>query len=261
MPNSRFLLLACLSVCTFLSMGCASSKPGAAQKAFPELNEKIRNRVIAGDSYSSPKLLRSVLPVYPRLRASGVVTAVMRIGKAGRVEEVRLVGDAPDAYRSSIQTALLQWTFTPGTMDGKPCDSLVSVPIRFVDSVENESASKESGIKPTTGAWTAVKTAGILQAELAEHKKAGRKITPPKIIKTVAPKLPENLPDGLSAVVVFIVNEKGRAENIEIIGEVPKAMRDSLVQAFNLSVFQPATVNGRPQAWPLSIPMAFPKKR
>jgi len=86
-----------------------------------------------------PKLIKKVDPVYPPEAAArnavGIVRVYYVIGGDGRVYNAHAIsGDGlseDPSLRKAAEEAVLQWRYEPGTLDGKPLQSTVTVDIKF----------------------------------------------------------------------------------------------------------------------------------
>jgi hypothetical protein len=105
--------------------------PSTTAQAFPELEAEIHQQKKAGHSLVYQVVKKSVKPVYPSMMASGSVWSVMKVGPEEKVQEVRIVCEAPAPYQESIQKALKQWQFKPGTINDRPATFPMQVKIAF----------------------------------------------------------------------------------------------------------------------------------
>jgi TonB family protein len=94
----------------------------------------------AGGAVQVPKVRKRVQPIFPRHArrvlagkqgARVVVEAV--ISKHGCVRSLRVIEQSADPeLNGAAVMALSQWTFTPGSYDGKPVDVLFTLTINFL---------------------------------------------------------------------------------------------------------------------------------
>ena len=75
-------------------------------------------------------------PDYPsrarREAIEGWVKIEFLVDERGRVEHVRIIGAKPaGVFEQCVQEGASEWRFTPGTIKGKPVDTLVATTIRF----------------------------------------------------------------------------------------------------------------------------------
>jgi TonB family protein len=94
----------------------------------------LLTRVHVGGLTVEPRLLRSVAPVYPsaarQAGISGNVVITAQVDKAGNVTSMKVVSGPPNLQAAAL-TALKGWKYQPGTLDGTPIDTQVTVTIKF----------------------------------------------------------------------------------------------------------------------------------
>ncbi|MEW6749703.1 MAG: energy transducer TonB [Candidatus Latescibacterota bacterium] len=82
----------------------------------------------------APRVLRQVLPVYPRLaqraRLQGTVFARVLVDTTGHVVQVGAIRGSA-VFRSAVAAAARQWEFAPATQGGRPVSVWVTVPFAF----------------------------------------------------------------------------------------------------------------------------------
>ncbi len=79
--------------------------------------------------------LKTVSPVYPAIaRARGITRAEVvvsaRVGKDGRVSNVRLVSGDP-IFLDAVATAVKQWQFKPAQLNGQPIEQDHQIKVKF----------------------------------------------------------------------------------------------------------------------------------
>ena len=251
------LVFICLSA---LISRCASD-PTA--QAFPELDAEIHQQKKAGHSLVYPVVKKSVKPVYPSMMAAGSVWSVMKVGPEGKVEEVRIVGTAPAPYQESIQKALKQWQFKPGTVNDRPATFPMQMKIAFAPHAGYAAKASEADDGITIVPQAAI-TKALFPVEyrrLESHYREGRKVTGPKTLKRMLPKYPEGRPAEGFVWVAFVIDELGQPRDVQIVGETPKEYQESILQAVNTWQFEAATVDGRKEAIPVAVKMVFQLRR
>jgi TonB family protein len=81
-----------------------------------------------------PKLISSVLPVYPKAAAvrgdAGEVTVDATVNELGKVVAVKAIA-GPPTLREAAVTAVSQWRYQPATLNGKPALTHVTVKLMF----------------------------------------------------------------------------------------------------------------------------------
>jgi TonB family protein len=90
--------------------------------------------VRVGGQIVQPKLLRSVPPTYPaaarQAGISGNVVIEAQVDKAGNVGTMKVVS-GPATLQASAVAAMRSWKYAPGTLDGTPIETQVTVTIHF----------------------------------------------------------------------------------------------------------------------------------
>ena len=95
--------------------------------------------VMADDRVQSPKILKRVAPKFPanvrRVMSGGTnvsIVAEALISKSGCIRSIWLISQSPyPELNGALVTALSQWTFAPGTLDGEPVDVRFTVTSNF----------------------------------------------------------------------------------------------------------------------------------
>jgi hypothetical protein len=185
----------------------------------------------------------------------------MEVDSQGKVAEVKTVGECPELYQEAIRAALLQWRFRPGTIDEKPVAFPMPVKITFTNgknrapSAPQQQAAKD-GISFIPNAVIVRSIFPDLHAELEAQSRQGKKFKMARPLNLTKPKYPDRRKAGhiWSA---FIVNEKGRTQNLHLLGDVPKEFQDSLASAVASWEFEPAKVDGKPVASPIAVKFSF----
>jgi TonB family protein len=108
------------------------SSSSVASLPSPEM--KPEGPVKIGGNVKEPKLLSSVMPVYPSpARASGQqgdVVVDTTIDKSGKVVRMHVTA-GPMSLRSAATDALRRWRYEPSTLDGEPVEVQMQVTIKF----------------------------------------------------------------------------------------------------------------------------------
>lgn len=88
-----------------------------------------------GGSVKAPLVIRRVDPAYPRValqaRISGSVTVECIIDKSGLIRDVRVVRSTFAGFEPPAVDAVRQWLFAPGTLNGRPVDTIFQLTVRF----------------------------------------------------------------------------------------------------------------------------------
>lgn len=81
------------------------------------------------------KLVRKVIPVYPRLaiqtRQFGTVRLIATVGKDGHVKEVKVLS-GPAFLAASAVEAVKQWMYQPTLLNGHPVEVIAPIDVNFV---------------------------------------------------------------------------------------------------------------------------------
>lgn len=113
------------------SSGIAVPPPPAA--ATPQAQAAVAP-VHVGGTIKQPKLIRSVMPVYPfaarEANVQGDVVVDTRIGPNGSVASMNVIS-GPTMLRQAALDALRHWKYQPSELDGKPVAVQMLVTIRF----------------------------------------------------------------------------------------------------------------------------------
>lgn len=95
---------------------------------------KAQAPVHVGGAIKQPKLIHSVLPVYPfaarQANIQGDVVIDTRIGPNGSVANMKVIS-GPTMLRQAALDALRRWKYQPSELDGKPAAVQILVTIRF----------------------------------------------------------------------------------------------------------------------------------
>src|SRR6185312_4786775 len=81
------------------------------------------------------KLVRKVIPVYPRLaiqtRQFGTVRLIATVGKDGRVKGVQVLS-GPAFLAAAAVAAVKQWVYQPTLLNGNPVEVIAPIDVNFV---------------------------------------------------------------------------------------------------------------------------------
>ncbi len=88
-----------------------------------------------GGAVKAPVVIRQIDPVYPRgalqARISGSVVVECIIDKGGLIRDVRVVRSTFAGFDQPAVDAVQQWLFAPGTLNGRPVDTVFQLTVRF----------------------------------------------------------------------------------------------------------------------------------
>ena len=83
----------------------------------------------------SPIVLRRVTPLYPRgamiARMNGFVIVECIIDRTGVVRDAKVVKSSSGLFEQSALEAVQQWQFAPGSLYGKPVDTIFDLTVTF----------------------------------------------------------------------------------------------------------------------------------
>jgi protein TonB len=90
--------------------------------------------VKVGGDVKAPRLISSVLPLFPTVAKEAGITGdvVIRasIGKKGDVGHMEIVSGPAMLHQAALQ-ALRRWKYQPATLDGEPIDTQILVTVKF----------------------------------------------------------------------------------------------------------------------------------
>lgn len=82
----------------------------------------------------SAKLIRKVVPVYPRLAISGRISGTVRligtVGKDGNVQQIQVVSGPPLLVQAALD-AVRQWIYSPTILNNKPMEVIAPISVTF----------------------------------------------------------------------------------------------------------------------------------
>jgi TonB family protein len=119
------------------SAGRTSSPPAppvALEPATASAPSPVSAPVSAPKVVRDPKLITSIRPAYPaaakQANIQGTVAVTANISVNGNVVAVRALS-GPMLLRQAAEDAVKQWKYSPGTVDGKPAPSQVTLNVDF----------------------------------------------------------------------------------------------------------------------------------
>ncbi len=101
----------------------------------PVVSKPVSNAPVrVGGRILPPRLVSSVLPIYPEIaqqaRVSGTVVIDATIDKAGNVAKMRVIS-GPELLRDAALSALRRWKYEPSKLNGQPISVEMVVSIQF----------------------------------------------------------------------------------------------------------------------------------
>jgi TonB family protein len=187
-----------------------------------------KDAVLVRDSMPKPKPIKKVDPVYPeearKEGIQGVVILEGRIDESGRVTDVMVLRSVPGLDEAAMD-AVKQWVYEPLVIQGKPRQAVFTVTVRFQLGEKEIEKFAEGAVKVKEG------------------------IEPPKIIKRVDPKYPEDARKaGIQGVVILEarIDIYGAVKDVMVLRSVP-ALNQAAIDAVKQWVYEPLVINGKAQ--------------
>jgi TonB family protein len=175
-----------------------------------------------------PKLLKRVDPVYPeearQKGIQGVVILEAKIDESGRVMDTMVLRSVTGLDEAAVE-ALKQWVYEPMVINGKPMRALFTVTVKFQLGEKDIEKFAEGAVK--------VKDA----------------IKPPKLVKMVQPKYPEEASKaGVEGVVILQARTdvEGKVKDVMVLRSVP-ALDQAAIDAVKAWVYEPLMIDGQPK--------------
>jgi protein TonB len=110
----------------------ASSTTGPARE---RMTSGVVGPLRVGGDVKAPVVIRRVEPMYPEearaARVSGIVIVETTIDTNGVVRNAVVLKDLPYGLGDAALAAVKQWTFKPGTIEGKTVDVIFNLTINF----------------------------------------------------------------------------------------------------------------------------------
>jgi protein TonB len=119
----------------------------------------VASVTVSGQQFVAPTVVSTVQPTYPEAAKAGGIDGTVqfaaRVREDGTVERVDIASvPKPDlGFERAVTAAVMQWRFSPGTMDGKPIPSAYAGSVRFELTLPGEAIFAVS----SRDAWTAVR--------------------------------------------------------------------------------------------------------
>jgi protein TonB len=101
----------------------------------PVVTEPVNNQpVIVTSDVQAAKLIRKIIPVYPRLaiaaHISGTVRLIGVVAKDGTVQQIRVVS-GPALLVQAALDAVRQWIYRPTMLNNKPVEVIAPIDVNF----------------------------------------------------------------------------------------------------------------------------------
>ena len=156
----------------------------------------------------------------------------------GTVGEVRVTQPLDPGLDDEAVKALKQWTFSPGTKDGRPVPVSVEIEMSFYTDRDPRVDSPQV-VKP------------------------GGDVMPPRLRKEVKPAYPPDVQaTGITGLVEMecVVLPSGKVGDVKVTKPLDPALDAEAVRALRQWTFDPGTRNGQPQAVQVMVQMTFTLK-
>ena len=203
--------------------------PGVqSEEAERKKKEFEKDAVALKGDIKPPKLIKRVEPVYPEAASKkgiqGTVILEAKIDESGRVIDGLILRSVPELDQAAMD-AIKQWVYEPMVINGKPVKALFTVTVRFQLGEKDIEKFAEGAVK--------VKDA----------------IKPPKLVKRVLPKYPEEASKaGVEGVVILQARTdvEGRVKDVMVLRSVP-ALDQAAIDAVKQWVYEPLMIDGQPK--------------
>lgn len=208
-------------------------------------------------NYIACRVHRNATAVFPsRLLNQGVThgeaSVVIEIDHAGRVTDRLLTSYTHPDFGDEAMRTIRQWSFEPGTADGRPVISVLTVNFEF--TTRGVLAYERHTDALPLDAYYANRFAYYPHGEETLDQK-------PVAVTTVAPIYPEHWQAGghVGLVTVqFFIDEEGRARMPIVIGRADPLLGAAATAALKGWKFQPPSAGGKPVLVHAELTFVFP---
>ena len=186
-----------------------------------------------------PQLIHAVAAVYPTDPGSAGLKHICMldviVGADGTPEKIQVLGTHPSPFDAAAISAVKQSTFAPGKLHGTP----LTAPIHLYVPFNYEK-------KPAVPQMLPIRLKGM---------------EPPRVLYWVKPEYTDEARRaGLQGIVLVsvLVTEDGLPTDAHVIRDaLGKGLDEKAVEAVNQDRFRPATVDGVPLAFPITMELNF----
>jgi TonB family protein len=193
-----------------------------------------------GDGVTAPVIVKEVKPEYPATALAdgkqGLVKLECVVKVDGTVGDVRIVESLDTELDKAAIAAIKQWTFKPGTRDGKAVPVIVEAEMSFAVRVKG----------PRLGSPEVVQLGPGVQA--------------PALIKEVKPTYPVEVKQaGVQGIVVLdcVVLPDGTVGDVRVAKSLHPALDIEAIRTVRLWRFRPGRKNGESVPVQVMIEMSF----
>jgi len=227
------------------------------------------------DRIKPPKLVREVQPVYPeaarKAGVQGVVIMEATTDTYGRVAAVKVLRSIPLLDQAAMD-ALKQWVYEPMVIDGKPQPVVFTMTMKFnlddkkkpqveggvtVGVAGGVQGGVEGGIEG--GVQGGVVGAMDIKQFEGDAVRAGGKIQPPKLVKTVKPVYPKIAKQAHvegSVILEAKADEQGNVVETRVLRSIP-LLDQAAIDAVRQWKYEPMVIDGKPHQAVFTVTVRF----
>lgn len=178
---------------------------------------------------SIPQVEKVVNPTgLSRQHLGATVQLSFTVDERGQPQDVAVVSPADRKLTTSVVDAVSQWRFSPAMQDGLPVAKRVTMPLQIADgrTIANANRSNELNVSARPLAQKIVNPAGLSRQHL-----------------------------GVTVQLSFTVDENGRPQDVEVVGQSDRQLTESVVAAVTQWRFTPAMQDGAPVSMRVTMPL------
>lgn len=180
-----------------------------------------------GDDVKAPVAIVHVNPQYPEEaraeRISGMVVLETVIDHTGAVRDIKVLKGLPHGLSEAAVTAVKQWVFKPGTMNGEAVDVIFNLTINF--KLDKNDADPNAPLR------------------------VGGDVKAPIVMERVEPVYTEEArKERISGIVILeaIIGRDGLVKEAHVLKPLPFGLDQAAVEAVKQWIFKPGTLEGKP---------------
>jgi len=179
-----------------------------------------------GDDVKAPVPIVHVNPQYPeearQQHISGMVVLETVIDHTGAVRDIKVLKGLPNGLSEAAVTAVKQWVFKPGTMNGEAVDVLFNLTINFK---LDKNDTYDGPIR------------------------VGGDVIAPVVMERVEPVYTDEArKKGISGIVIVeaVIGRDGLVKKVTVLKPLPYGLDQAAVDAVKQWKFKPGTLEGKP---------------